>query len=663
MVAAASVLIALLLLPPAAFRVARRVSAELPPFGVEALTLGAPVAMTLLVVPLVGRATHRFDAGLLALALVSALAFWGTRRLLPAQGPAVPARRRASVWLVTALVAGAYAFIAVRYQMHDEHPIFGHASMVEELRNGAFPPYLPPIPRLDVRYHYGFDLLSGALARGFGLSTDNAIDLVTVALVILMSFTAAAAVSALGAYRSAPFAAFAIHFGAGLAWLILAGVPGRHPRCLVQYHHPSCSAELFPTPFLNVFQHPVAVGVPLFLLFFTVFLAWAQASYRRRPLGYLLLLILPALAMGQVVYFALGLLATSFALLISREAHLFRRFLPIAGLGLLLAILSGGMFSPTPLNDSGLLVFLERPGFPSPSAWAILRYNAINLGVGFLALPVLGLLALARGDPQAADPYRARSLGSPSFTRQLGLRIWVAFAVGGALAPQLMTYTRSWDIVKFPSAAAFILSLLWVATVDHALGLRGWRWLQRAGRVLLLGSGILAFIFVAFPLEQSLRLYDLGNSSADPGVKSVIEWFRAKGVVRSELILAQSNVASELAVYGGLSVVGSDYDLLTQGLRRSWLERQDQLAEKARASMDPVALEDLGVSWLVYSDEELNNLGAAAKEKLLLGESPYELAASLPQDRPERRRRIWRFRAPSSPDPAASPPPARAAGP
>ena len=98
-------------------------------------------------------------------------------------------------------------------------------------------------------------------------------------------------VSALGATKRAPFAASAIHFGAGLAWLMLAGVPGRHPRCLVQYHHPSCSAELFPTPFLNVFQHPVSAGVPLFLLFVVLLLSWPAAPYLKVVLSALRRLI------------------------------------------------------------------------------------------------------------------------------------------------------------------------------------------------------------------------------------------------------------------------------------------------------------------------------------------------------------------------------------
>lgn len=638
------VLIALCCLPVVGWRAARQLSADLPPFGREALSFGFPWMVALVVVPLVGRATHSFDAGLLGLAVVSLVLLVGSRRWrAPATVPGAP---RLAFWLVTAGVAAAYAVIAVRYQMHDERALFGHGSMVEQLRNGSYPPFLPPIPGHDVRYHYGFDLLAGAGARAFGLSTDAAIDLLTVLMVIFISLSAAALVSALGATKRAPFAAFAIHFGAGLAWLMLAGVPGRHPRCLVQYHHPSCSAELFPTPFLNVFQHPVSVGVPLFLLFVVLLLAWAAAPYRKAGLGALLLLTLPALAMAQVVYFALGVLATLFALLITRERRLLRPFVGILAVGLLVALLSGGMFTPAKLNDSGLVAFLRRPGFPAPEAWAIVRYNLLNLGVGFLVLPLLGVWALFPGDPRPLDPFGgAARAARPGLAHQLGLRLLVAFAVGGALAPQLLTYTRSWDIVKFPSAAAFALSILWVATVDHGLAERGHRWLQRAGRVLLLGSGVLAFVFVAFPLEGQNRLYELGSAPLDPGLAKTIAWWRARGVVREELILVQSNIAPELAVHGGLPVVGSDYDLVTQGLAKSWLDRQDALARRAQANLDPAALAELGVVWLMYSDEELRNLGPEARARLeAAGEGgSLTLAASFEGERPERRRRIWRF--------------------
>lgn len=648
-----SVLIALGCLPVVGWRAARQLSADLPPFGLEALSFGFPWIVALVVVPLVGRATHSLDAGLLGLAAVSLVLLYASRRWrAPATVPGAP---RLAFWLVTAGVTAAYAVIAVRYQMHDERALFGHGSMVEQLRNGSYPPFLPPIPGHDVRYHYGFDLLAGAGARAFGLSTDAAIDLLTALMVIFICLSAAALVSALGATRRAPFAAFAIHFGAGLAWLMLAGVPGRHPRCLVQYHHPSCGAELFPTPFLNVFQHPVSAGVPLFLLFVVLLLAWAAAPYRKPGLGALLLLILPALAIAQVVYFALGVLATLFALLITRERRLLRPFLAILAAALLLALLSGGMFTPAKLNDSGLVAFLRRPGFPAPEPWAILRYNLLNLGVGFAALPLIGVWALFAGDPRPLDPFGARPGARPGLAHQLGLRVLVAFAVGGALAPQLLTYTRSWDIVKFPSAAAFALSILWVAVVDEGLGRRGLRWLQRAGRVLLLGSGVLAFVFVAFPLEGQNRLYELGNAPVDPGVAKTIAWWRARGVERGELILVQSNIAPELAVHGGLPVVGSDYDLVTQGLAKSWLDRQDALARRAQANMDPGALTELGVVWLMYSDEELNNLGPEARAQLEaarplderaaggVGSGAFALAASFEGERPERRRRIWRF--------------------
>ena len=46
--------------------------------------------------------------------------------------------------------------------------------------------------------------------------------------------------------------------------------------------------------------------------------------------------------------------------------------------------------------------------------------------------------------------------------------------------------------------------------------------------------------------------------------------------------------------FGGLPVVGSDYDLVTQGLAKSWLDRQDALARRAQATMEESALAELG---------------------------------------------------------------------
>jgi hypothetical protein len=293
--------------------------------------------------------------------------------------------------------------------------------------------------------------------------------------------------------------------------------------------------------------------------------------------------------------------------------------------GIVLARLAGGMLASSSVTDSAGLVFRTTPGFPSPSILEILRHHAINLGIGFVLLIPIAWIVIRR-------------------RRFIELAL-LAFALGGMLVPHLMVYQYSWDIVKFPSAAAFALTALYVLTIDDALAGRGfpWSWLVRAGRLCLLGSGLLAAVFMIFPLQGEWRLYDVDPFVVDPLIARAIEWWRGHEYTKTDLILAQGNVAQQLAVFGGLSVASFDYDLQTTGVRRDLLDRRQKAADTARQTLDKRSLDELGARWLLFSNEELDNLGPAARQAL---DDPqrFELAATFPGEIDRRTRHIWRVR-------------------
>lgn len=614
----------------------RIVAWSLPPFAPGALTIAFTLGGFLSTMAPAGRLFERFDAGLAASAVAGLLALFATRTLELAPVPRAPARTVRWVVVVVVAFAALYGNLSLRYQMHDEHAVFGHKSMVEQFRRGVYPLYYPSSPDEEARYHYGFDILAGVLTRAFDLSSDRSIDLVCVLLALFMCWAAAGVAADSDALSSAPFAAVAIHLGAGLAFVLLAGVEGRHPRCLTQYHHPTCNVELFPTQLLNVFQHPVSLGVPLFLAAVLLLPRVAATKNVERPFSPAWLATaaatvatLGALAVGQFVYYALGGLAAMAALPVWRWKKSWARpalgLFAVLALSFVVAYAIGGMLAPNPSIDPNLVHVMKTPGFPPKEPVSgILWHHVVNLGIGFVLLPWFVIASLR--------------------DRRPAVGMLTAFAIGGIAVAHLFSYARSWDIVKFPSASSFALSMAFVIVVDRYLAAKtAWtaRWARRFGAVLLCGTGALAGIFILFPLDGANRLYGLGTWQPNGLVTEAIDWFRAHDYDSADVIYAQSNVAMELSVAGGLSVVAEDTDLYYMGVKNEVLQRMRGLSRRAHSTLDRAALEELGVRYLVFSDEEVRNLGPAAQRALQSGEG-FTKVASFDSPRPGGTRSIWR---------------------
>jgi len=90
-----------------------------------------------------------------------------------------------------------------------------------------------------------------------------------------------------------------------------------------------------------------------------------------------------------------------------------------------------------------------------------------------------------------------------------------------------------------------------------------------------------------------------------------------------------------------LSVVAQDADLYYLGVRNDLLQKQQATANQIHATMSKDALAALKVRWLIFSDEELQNLGPQARAALE-DRTRFEVAAEFPGDTPQRRRRIFR---------------------
>lgn len=609
------------------------VELELRPFAAGALSAAIGTGLFLTSAALAGRVFRSFDAGVWTAAAVG-IGLAAAARFIPARTPVRGSRR--TELLVGLAIAGSlflYGRIAFMYQMHDEHALFGHKAMVEQLRRGTYPVYFPPMPEHEARYHYGFDILAGSLARGFGASSDLAIDLVALALILFMGWAAAAVAAACDAERSAPLAVVLVHLGGGLASLMLAGDPGRHPRCLTQFHHPTCDVELWPPQIMNVFQHPVSLGIPMALVL-VILLPKIVLGARKVAMiaGITALPILSALALGQLVYYVLATTAAVAALPVWLYGSGPGKLVRTLGLFALLwasfavAYAMGGMLAPHPLVDTHLVVLREAPGFPKDAGlFAIAWTQLANVGVAFALLPVFVAAVLQDRRPEIA--------------------MMTAFGIGGLLVAQLFNYVRSWDIVKFPSASAYVLSILYAVVVDRALADRPFpfTWIRRAGAAVAIATGVTTAAFVAFPLKPGWKLYTDTAISADPVVQKTIDWWIGRGYDDREVIYAQKNIAKELAVFGGLSTVGADSDFYYLGVEIQELLKIRALDTRVKYGMEEEALRKLHIRWVMASDEEHRSLGPVAK-RALDDPARFELMHTVEDSRPMMRRRIWRLK-------------------
>lgn len=565
-----------------------------------------------------------------ALATGAVFAGWArTRWSHEAPLPTGPGAR--SAWVVAGLWALFYGSQTRRYQLFDEWGLLGHKAIIERLGRGELPPSWPFAPGVEARYHYGIDVLPGAVRHAFGgvwgHTADRLIDAQVTVLAAVMALTAAAVVVECGARRSAWVGAVLIHLGAGLAFVIYAFVEPPDSHCLIQY---SCTPEAIPSQFANFWQKPVSIGVPAWIVG-TLLLQAVLRSPRAQLLPVLAsaVCVWTLAAISQVVFFGLGALAALTALPFVRRPSP-GRALAIAGVlggALALGSRAGGMFAPSELIEPDLFHLRETFGYPENQSWA---------QIGFFFLAYLGL-------PWLLFPFTAwRSLR----TRRFVPVAFAAFAFGGCLACQLFVYDRSWDIVKFPSAAAFALTLLYVIFVDARL--RAWPWLRRVGGLLVGGGGVLVALSFVFPWPSDHQPYPFWKMEPDPQVAAAIDWLGPR--VDTGLVFAQENIARELSVLGGLPVVGFDRDLYHMGVATRLYRPFMYKMRRLQTSLDPELLREMNVRYLVFSDEEVENLGPRAQRRL---EADPELVvrATFPPEpgEPERkRRRIWSVEVPAS---------------
>ena len=566
------------------------------------LAPGLAVALWILSVHAVGLALQAFAPALWVGTLLPALAGLATRLLSSNPPPEGGLRPSRWIWVGILFAVAALTPMVLRWPIHDSCIVTGHMSIPLQIQNGIYPPRHLSFPRYELRYHYGFDLLSALVSTLFRLRMDRTLELLT-----LLCWGYSAGLLWLFGDRmlgrgGGPLASLLTLFGGGVPYL--CDLASKKPLSLRLIGECRIRGLWLLPPFTSSFlQHPWTLGFPLALC---LLLLLRERPRRPGPLPDLVLVLLfVALAFSQVVLFAC-LLGAGAAAGAFRGFRLDRReTLRLAGVVIaagLLARAAHGFFAPT-LEPTGLRLVWS-PFWIGGDRANDLAWHAESFGL-FLPLGLAGLF-FARGE-------RLR----------LGL-----LAVGSFAVLELFHYPNSWDIVKFGMVAQIALALLAAAALHRLL-----RIATAGTNVALEGSGSSARAPMRWAAALALAVALLGATSAgfayptamggdmkgiwfchelpNPATLDdahAIAWLRGR-VGPGELVF-RSQGAEAYAVWGGLPQSGVDWGAETFGFSPRLFQQRQALI--ARPPVAPGPYLDEGIRWFVLgpSDDRMTAIAA-----------------------------------------------------
>lgn len=505
-------------------------------------------------------------------AMTAALALPGLLWLRRSPGEKIGTAASAAV---AAAVLGLLAWCALTTHLWDERST--HTGVSAAIARGALPPVHPQFPDAPFRYHVGFDVLVGLVRAFTGAPLDRCIDVVTLACAAVLVWSLHDVGFDLGGKRGALLTPAVALFGYGPLSLCLDVVYGLEPSCSAwfppSWHHP----VYVPPPVVsNFFQHPQGLGMPVALATLRLTL---DEDRRRFTVGAGLLALL---SQCHIVFFGLVGLATAVIVAV-RAVH--RRALlgglargGVLALVLALAAWLGGFLAtpevPARFISGGHFQVAFPLGFP-----AVFAMNALVLGTILVALP-WGAWRAWQGSPL----HGALLVGS----------------VVGLVVGNVVSYERSWDIVKFFGVSAFFANLLLVdalaflaerrtalaAAASVVVCLAGCAWLLRFGPL----NGVLAPPY----------------TERGPDAVAVALDAKAGSRIGLSLVLTSHSELHEL----GFGVAGYDWRRASS----SYLvdrERRDRLTALRQRALATMAEEDVaatGARFVFLSESELRAL-------------------------------------------------------
>lgn len=387
---------------------------------------------------LIGRSTGVMIATLLSAGIASVLGLRsGLRLLRGSPAPAEGRRAPLGAYLIGGTVALLVAWAALDGTFWDEH--VGHDGLAAAIARGVIPPEHPLFPGEPFRYHFGFDLLAAQAIAFARLPVHRAIDAATLISVAVLLPSLYGFGRQLGGPLSGLAALGLGLLGGGLlqAFLFVEFGPFELRTSLVSL---DLHSGMPPPVISNFFQHPQGLGMALSPgVLAVLFPGGPTAAGGRRPATRMIgALMLGMLSLAHVVFYVLLAAAAVVATAVELRT---RRPLPArelaiaAGLALGTPFLLGGFFAAGAGAERHLVIASYFRAGPGLALWK----HVVYFGLPLLALGPHAVLAWKSQRPDRIALFAA--------------------AIAGFLLPSVVSYERSWDIVKFYGVAGFLANI------------------------------------------------------------------------------------------------------------------------------------------------------------------------------------------------------------
>ena len=524
-----------------------------------------------------------------AICTLGTLMLW---RVGPFETPEAP-NAGPTPWILRLPIAlAAVAVVWTTFGSHfwDEHSC--HYSTASVIARGVFPPEHPLFPGEPFRYHFGYDVLAAHVRRLTDVPIDVALDAATLISYALLLAVCRDFGRRLAGRWGGGFMMLLVPLGGGMLAFLLFRDMG--PLEVHWDALPARWANSTPPPVIsNFFQHPQGLGMSFALAVIGVFASDDRHPVMRRRRALIGAFLLGVGAVVHIVFFAVLGVALGGGVVVQAistrrvQAGVERIAALLLALGIGYSL--GGFFAPGPAVAQ---VLRWGTSFFSGPWLAIVGQHLVLFGLPLLFLPI-ALVETAR--------------------RRTPLLVPVAIAaVIGFIVPNIVTYARSWDIVKFLGVGMFFANVLFAVRLARWTQ-TGWATAAALATVLSTNTAVVWLLRVSV-LDGKLGVPKIHFPGSNRAAHALGMAFDDVVPPRDRVLVADVNMARA----SGWLTPGFDWRRYGIGfmIDRPQAERWAAIKPKAQRTLDPSALGEMEIRWVLIGPHERAGLTPAARTRL-----------------------------------------------